>query len=143
MESELIWTTLRGYGLSIPTVIHALMAQFPRIWSFYSYRDPRLDGTVSDFISSALTADITEDSLSDAVIGELSKGVKPMAPAVKSLVDIRRIVYRISDDEREKMLESILALIIDDIEAAAERVITSKDAVSASALGFSSKSLPS
>lgn len=152
LSSTSLWKLVREQGGAYG--VGAYLDYIERIWSFYSYRDPRLDGTVSDFISSALTADITEDSLSDAVIGELSKGVKPMAPAVKSLVDIRRIVYRINDDEREKMLESILALTIDDIEAAAERfsksvadnhiaVITSKDAVSASALGFSSKSLPS
>ena len=152
LSSTSLWKLVREQGGAYG--VGAYLDYIERIWSFYSYRDPRLDGTVSDFLSSPLSADISEESLSDAVIGELSKGVKPMAPAVKSLVDIRRIIYRIDDDEREKMLNSILALTADDIKKAAKRfseavndcriaVVTSRESLSASSMGFESRSLPS
>ena len=151
LSSASLWKLVREKGGAYG--VGAYLDYIERIWSFYSYRDPRLDGTVSDFLSSPLSADISEETLSDAVIGELSKGVKPMAPAVKSLVDIRRIIYKIDDDEREKMLNSILALSLDDIRAAAERfseavkdchiaVVTSKEALSGSSMEFDSRSLP-
>ena len=77
-----------------------------------------------------------------------------MAPAVKSLVDIRRIVYGITDDEREKMLSSVLSLSTGDIEEARKRfcsavrnsrivTITSRENVSSSGLDFDGLSLPS
>lgn len=152
LSSTELWKRIREKGGAYGVGVY--LDYIERIWSFYSYRDPRIDGTVADFYSSCDGLEITEDDLADAVIGELAKGVKPMAPAVKSLVDIRRIVYGITDDEREKMLSSVLSLSTGDIEEARKRfcsavrnsrivTITSRENVSSSGLDFDVLSLPS
>ena len=75
----------------------------------------RLDGSIKDFLSAAETLKIDSGKLEDAVIGVLAKDLRPMSPAVRSLVDIRRMIYRISDSDRERKQQEVLSLTVDDV----------------------------
>ena len=93
------------------------------------------------------------ERLSDALIAELSRTLRPTVPAIRSLMDIRRILYHIEDEARERKLNEILSLTVDDIMAARDRflsslssfsvsAITDRSAVGRSSYPFSSRSLP-
>ena len=126
-----------------------------RIFTFYSYRDPRLDDTIKDFLASGTESGITAERLEDAVIGVLARDLKPMAPAVRSLVDIRRLLYRISDSERERIRKEILSLSVEDVQEGGRKLkeeldegcwmaacIGDKKAVEASEFPWQAESLP-
>ena len=146
-----LWNLIREKGGAYG--VGAYLDYIERIWSFYSYRDPRLDGTVHDLRKAAEEFTVDDGKLSDALIAELSKALRPSVPAIKSLVDMRRILYRIDDDERERKLGEMLALTPSDVMAARDRflsrlddvfiaVISDKGTVERSALPFASSSLP-
>ena len=146
-----LWNLVREKGGAYG--VGAYLDYVERVWSFYSYRDPRLDGTIEDLRNAVNGFSTDEEKLSDAVIAELSRSLRPAVPALRSLIDIRRILYQISDDERERKRDEILSLTVDDIMNACRRfaesldrtsvaVIADRRAVDASSFSFSSRSLP-
>ena len=108
-----LWSLIREKGGAYGT--GAYLDHTERIFTFYTYRDPRLDGSIKDFLSAAETLKIDSGKLEDAVIGVLAKDLRPMSPAVRSLVDIRRMIYRISDSDRERKQQEVLSLTVDDV----------------------------
>ncbi|MBO8436517.1 MAG: insulinase family protein [Spirochaetes bacterium] len=119
-----IWSAIREKGGAYGA--GAYLDNCERNFIFYSYRDPRLDETIRDFLDASSDAGITAERLEDAVIGVLARDLKPMAPAVRSLVDIRRMLYRISDSDRERIRKEILSLSIPDVEEGGRKL---KDAL--------------
>ena len=146
-----LWNLVREKGGAYG--VGAYLDYIERIWSFYSYRDPRLDGTIKDLRKAVEDFSADDERLSDALIAELSRTLRPVAPAIRSLIDIRRIVYGISDDERERKLDEILSLSVSDIMQARDRFLCSlqllhvaaigdRNAVEKSSFPFTSRSLP-
>ena len=146
-----LWNLVREKGGAYG--VGAYLDYIERIWSFYSYRDPRLDGTIGDLRKAVEGFSVTDSQLSDALIAELSRSLKPTVPAIRSLVDIRRILYRIADEDRERKRREILALTRDDIMASRDRflsslsdgaiaVVADRSAVESSLHGFDARSLP-
>ena len=146
-----LWNLVREKGGAYG--VGAYLDYIERIWSFYSYRDPRLDGTIEDLRKAVEGFQVDEEKLSDALIAELSRTLRPTVPAIRSLVDIRRILYGIEDSDRERKLEEILSLTVSDIEAARDRflpsldeeciaVISDRSAVDKSSFPFECRSLP-
>lgn len=153
LSQTLLWSRIREKGGAYGT--GAYLDYIERIFTFYSYRDPRLDGTIDDFLSASEGMQITDEKLEDAVIGVLSRDLKPMSPAVRSLVDIRRMIYRISDGDRQRKQEEVLSLTREDVEAAGKclasilekgdfkvAMIGDKKAVENSSLDWNAESLP-
>ena len=148
-----LWSTIREKGGAYGA--GAYLDNIERIFVLYSYRDPRLDGTINDFISSAASQEITEDRLEDAVIGVLAKDLRPVPPAVRSLVDIRRMLYRLSDADRERKQQEVVSLTACEVAAAGRKLaealengewnaafIGDRKAVSSSEYGWEAESLP-
>ncbi len=146
-----LWNLVREKGGAYG--VGAYLDYIERIWSFYSYRDPRLDGTIKDLRKAVEDFSADDERLSDALIAELSRTLRPVAPAIRSLIDIRRTVYGISDDERERKLDEILSLSVSDIMQARDRFLRSlqllhvaaigdRNAVEKSSFPFTSRSLP-
>ena len=146
-----LWSRVREKGGAYG--VGSYLDYIERSWSFYSYRDPRLDGTIRDLEDAVKAFTVDNERLSDALIAELSRTLRPVVPAIRSLVDIRRIVYGIEDEDRERKLNEILSLSTDDIMAARDRflsslsdvyvsVIADKSAVDSSSFDFASLSLP-
>ena len=133
LSSTVLWQQVRekggAYGVGIA------LDSIERVWYFYSYRDPRLDGTIRDLAQSLDAFEATEEMLSDALIGELSRLVKPLSPSTRALLDLRRIVYSISDEDRRISLERTLALTVEDIEEAAARFRKELDGFCCTAIG--------
>ena len=113
LSQTYLWSCIREKGGAYGT--GAYLDYIERIFTFYTYRDPRLDGSIEDFLSSPAEVTVTDEKMEDAVIGMLSRDLRPMAPAVRSLVDIRRMIYRISDSDRERKQKEILSLSKEDV----------------------------
>ena len=148
-----LWSLIREKGGAYGT--GAYLDHIERIFTFYTYRDPRLDGSIKDFLAAAGSLEINEGRLEDAVIGVLARDLRPMAPAVRSLVDIRRMIYRISDKDRERKQEEVLNLTLGDVAEGGRKfaeylaegkysvaAITDRKAVAASEYDWQIESLP-
>ena len=146
-----LWNLVREKGGAYG--VGAYLDYIERVWSFYSYRDPRLDGTIEDLRKAVEGFSVTDEQLSDALIAEMSRSLKPTVPAIRSLVDIRRVLYRIKDEDRERKRNEILSLSKDDIMASCEdfrlslsssftAAIVDRGAADSSRFGFESRSLP-
>ena len=86
------------------------------IWYFYTYRDPRLEKSISDFFLAVETEEINDEKLEDAKLKILARDTRPMGPQSKGLLDLRRYIYNISDELRRTLKESQLVLTKDEVE---------------------------
>lgn len=93
------------------------------IWYFYTYRDPRLEKSISDFSTAVETEEITDEKLEDAKLKILSRDTRPMGPQSKGLLDLRRYIYNISDELRRTLKESQLVLTKEEVESIKETML--------------------
>lgn len=123
------------------------------IWYFYTYRDPRLDKSISDFSLAVRSEELTDEKLEDAKLKILARDTKPMGPQSKGILDLRRYIYNISDELRKKLKESQLVLTKEEIERikpmmeksmeeGSITVLASKKALENSELSLEIKALP-
>ncbi len=82
---------------------------------FYTYRDPRLDGSISDFLSAVESGDMSESLLEDAKLRVLSREVKPTGPQSRGIIDLRRYLYGVDDDLRWRLRDEMLQVSLDDL----------------------------
>ena len=94
-----------------------------RIIYFYTYRDPRVDGSVSDMAEAVRSEEITESSLEDGKLNILSKDVRPIGPSAKALLDLSRYLYKVSDELRHRQKNSMLELTPESLEAVRDSVV--------------------
>lgn len=122
-------------------------------WYFYTYRDPRLEKSISDFSLAVRSEEITDEKLEDAKLKILSRDTRPMGPQSKGILDLRRYIYNISDELRRTLKESQLVLTKEEIESIKEMmerrmkdgfitVIASKKALENSGLDLEIRPLP-
>lgn len=153
MTSSSLWSEIRGNGGAYGA--GAFVDPIERTWSFYSYRDPRLDATISGFSKALRDETIDSTALVNAKLRVLSQDVRSVSPSSRALIDIRRIVFAFSDDLRQRNRDLLLSLTVEDLESSRARflrrldegeyslaVISDRSAVSGSAHPFVSKSLP-
>lgn len=100
---------------------------------FYSYRDPRLAETLSDFDASVdwlLNAKHEERQLEEAVLGIISDMDKPLSPAGEARVAYHNALYGRTPAQRRRTRERILTATLDDLRRVGEQYLT-HDAVTA------------
>ena len=151
LSSTTLWRKVRekggAYGVGIRLDV------LERVWVFYSYRDPRLDGTLDDFLASLDEVEINEKTLADAVISNVSASFKPSAPANKALTDMRRLAYGIKDEDRKRNADALRKVSIEDVDQARRffrsglsgykvAAVCDRNAVLASRHSFVTESLP-
>ena len=123
------------------------------IWYFYTYRDPRLEKSIGDFSLAVKIEEITDEKLEDAKLKALSRDTRPMGPQSKGILDLRRYIYGISDELRQRMKDNQLKMTKEDIigikratEKAMENgcitVLGGKKALESSNLSLEIKALP-
>jgi Zn-dependent M16 (insulinase) family peptidase len=84
-----------------------------RIFSFLSYRDPRLEETLKVYEEAArhlLEAGIDADELEKTVIGTLGSLDRPSDPAGKGYLAMVRHFSGITDDDRQAFRDRVLAM---------------------------------
>ena len=123
------------------------------IWYFYTYRDPRLEKSIGDFSLAVKIEEITDEKLEDAKLKALSRDTRPTGPQSKGILDLRRYIYGISDELRQRMKDNQLKMTKEDIigikratEKAMENgcitVLGGKKALENSNLSLEIKALP-
>ena len=91
---------------------------------FYSYRDPRLEETLTDFAKSIdwlLNTEHADNQLEEAVLGVIAAMDKPSSPAGEAKAAFYNRVFGRSIDQRMTFRERVLATTFDELRAVAER----------------------
>jgi Zn-dependent M16 (insulinase) family peptidase len=93
---------------------------------FYSYRDPRLDGTLRDFdLAVAWMLDSTHNyrALEEAILGVIGSMDKPSSPAGEAKQHFHNRLFGRSHEMREEFRQRILAVTLDDLRRVTERYL--------------------
>ena len=92
-------------------------------FTFFSYRDPRIEGTFADFeksISWLLETEHNEERLDEAKIGVIAKADTPSSPAQEALSDIFSHISGFTKDIRDEKRQIILDAQISDLQRIAK-----------------------
>lgn len=87
-------------------------------FKFYSYRDPRITGTLEDFdhaIEWMLTHSHEADALEEAVLGVIASIDKPHSPAGEAKQACHNYLFGRSKAQQERFRENVLKTTIDDL----------------------------
>lgn len=91
-------------------------------FSFYSYRDPRITGTLDDFdqsISWLLSTEHSNDALEEAILGVISHLDKPASPAGEAKHAFHNALFGRTPQFLEGFRNRILQVTLDDIKRVA------------------------
>ncbi len=100
------------------------------VFSFSSYRDPHTVSTLKVFresLESVARREPDERAVRDAIIGTVSKDMRPLAPSGKSIVSFKRSLYGIEDSLRARHREYLLETRPKNLKNAAERLLARFD----------------
>jgi len=89
---------------------------------FYSYRDPRLEETLTDF-DAAITWMLNEQheyrALEEAVLGVIGSLDKPGSPAGEARQHFHNRLFGRTHDQRELFRQRLLSVTLDDVQRVA------------------------
>jgi Zn-dependent M16 (insulinase) family peptidase len=90
---------------------------------FYSYRDPRLEGTLEDFAASVrwlLEAQHDPEALEQAILGVIASLDRPSSPAGEAKQDFHNRLFGRDHDHREGFRRRVLEVDLVDLRRVAE-----------------------
>ena len=122
-----LWESVRmtggAYGVS------ASARGMDGVFGFWSYRDPAIVPTLDAFRASLTDAagGVLPGDLEQAVIGVAGRYYRPQSPSEKALVGLRRTLYRIPDEVRDRNHRVLLETKVDDVVRVARRLVDSYD----------------
>lgn len=93
-------------------------------FNFFSYRDPRIEGTFVDFeksITWLLENNHDEERLSEAKIGVIARADVPKSPAAEAQSDVSASFSRITREDENRVRGIILDATIDDLKKLAKK----------------------
>ena len=101
---------------------------------FYSYRDPRMGETLSDFDRSLewlFDQPISEQSIEESILGIIGSLDKPGSPAGEAKQEFHAQLTGRTQEKREKYREQIIQVTADDLQRVAKQYLTPEKASSA------------
>ena len=108
------------------------------VFSFWSYRDPNILPTLAAFrasIEEIAAGGVDSDALEHAIIGVTGRYIRPLSPAEKGVVALRRTLYGIDDEIREENFRTLQRVTVKQLQTAAARVLDSFENSSIVVLG--------
>ena len=90
---------------------------------FFSYRDPRLEHTLTDFDASVrwvLEQDHGYEPLEQAILGVVGSLDRPSSPAGEAKQDFHNRLFGRTHEQREEFRRRVLAVTVDDLKRVAE-----------------------
>ena len=87
-----------------------------------THSDPHVKTTFDTIISTIDSYTIREEDAENAKLTVIGRLLRPMAPAVKSMVGFRRYLYGITPDMRTMMRKALLEVTNEELEAARARI---------------------
>jgi presequence protease len=124
IETGYLWDKVRmdGGAYGVGAVANGMEGVF----SFSSYRDPRIEETQKVFIESLkfiASENIPDEILLKAVISGVGKEIRPLAPGEKGIINVRRKLYGLDDSFRQRSRDIMLKAEVRHIRAAAESLL--------------------
>ncbi|EAQ96361.1 insulinase family protein [Congregibacter litoralis] len=98
---------------------------------FYSYRDPRIEGTLEDFDASIAwmaTGDHSPASLEEAILGVISTIDKPGSPAGEAKQDFHNRRFGRNHEQRMAFRQRILNVTLEDLQRVAAEYLVPENA---------------
>ncbi|WOJ95503.1 insulinase family protein [Congregibacter brevis] len=98
---------------------------------FYSYRDPRIEGTLSDFDDSIewmASGDHNGSGLEEAILGVISTIDKPGSPAGEAKQDFHNRRFGRNHDQRMVFRQRILEVTLEDLKRVAAEYLVPENA---------------
>jgi len=96
------------------------------VFRFYSYRDPRIEGTLQDFDASIewlLSSAPNADALEQAILGVVSGIDKPRSPAGEAKSAFHNQLFGRSAEQRRKARQRILGVTMADLQRVATQYL--------------------
>jgi Zn-dependent M16 (insulinase) family peptidase len=96
------------------------------IFTFSSYRDPRFPVTPRIFreaLEETAGSVIDKKALETAIIGTVGRDAYPIAPGIRGLIALRRLLYGITDAIRQQKRDKLLAMVPNQLSQAAQAVL--------------------
>ncbi len=126
LTTNQLWEQVRGVGGAYGVSAHVDMLE--RMCVFSSYRDPRIEGTLSDFrsiLARVANDGIDADLVELSIISIIARELKPLFPKEASMIAFRRVLFGISDDFRANRRSWILETTPEDVRKAAKDLLDS------------------
>ncbi|MGN0907564.1 MAG: insulinase family protein [Bullifex sp.] len=105
-----------------------------------THSDPHVKTTFDTILETVRNAVIREEDAENAKLTVLGRLLRPMAPAVKSMVGFRRYLYGITPEMRAEMRKALLDVSAQELEEAALRIASAIE--NGSFVSLSASSLP-
>ena len=96
---------------------------------FYSYRDPRIEGTLDDFDASVkwlLEGEQIPEALEQAVLGVVSSIDKPRSPAGEAKTSYHSGLFGRTPEQRKRFRQRILAVTLEDLKRVAQTYLVNQ-----------------
>lgn len=122
LSSTALWTYIRAKGGAYGAGAFMDIAENAVV--YYSYRDPRIDESFSDFIEATKAFDMTLSELDGAKIQARSRDLKPLSPAQKAQIYLSRRLYGITDSYRKMNRKAMEEVTLLDIRKAKDAILS-------------------
>jgi presequence protease len=123
LRTGYLWETIRMRGGAYGA--NASARGMDAVFGFSSYRDPQITATLDAFRGSLehfASHTVGDDELDLAIIGVTGHHIRPLSPGEKSIVALRRTLYGVDDELRQRNHEVLLKTNARDVQNAAERL---------------------
>ncbi len=124
LRTGYLWEKIRMEGGAYGAF--ALHSGMEGTFTFASYRDPNIYSTLQNYRTSLefyKEKPPEENSVSRAVIGTVGREEKPMDPGEKGFVSLKRNLYGINDELRQKKRDAMLGLKPENISGSALQLL--------------------
>lgn len=128
LTGNALWERVRGKGGAYGVEGHADVLE--QVFSFSSYRDPRIAGTFADYravLEDAATVPFDQKTIDNALISMIGQDLRPVSPQERAILGFRRLLYSISDTFRANRREQSLEVSADALREAAKSLIEAFD----------------
>ena len=91
-----------------------------------SYRDPNFEKTIATYdavIDAFLSEELSGEDLRSLIVGAIGRLERPLDPAQKGRLALERTLLGITDAERQRLRERVLAVTADQLKACARDVL--------------------
>ncbi len=112
--------------------------RFSGVWSYLSYRDPNLLGTLANYDGTAVflrNLDLSQDELTKSIIGAIGAIDSYQLPDAKGYTSMSRHLIGESDAQRQQYRDEVLATTTADFKAFGEVLAQVNDAATVVVLG--------
>ena len=123
LSNNLLWEKIRTIGGAYGAFCNAEPMSGALI--FATYRDPNSLESCSEFencLREAAQLDFSEEEVEKAVMGCYSHFIQPQSPKGRGASSLTRLLYGITDDDRECKILGILSTKADDLKSAFVRL---------------------